>query len=138
MSNRVVVNAEIQWAQLEEKNKLSGKYQLDVCQLSEAAVDALEALDIKVKHKEDRGFFITCKSIHPIEARMADGTSLKGVSVGNGSQAKVIVEPYSWTSPTGMKGVSPSIVKNGLVITDLNVYAGGDEDEALPDLDTAL
>lgn len=138
MSNRVVVNAEVMWAQLEEKNRLSNKYQVELCQLSEKAVDALEAMDIKVKHKEDRGFFITCKSAYPIEAHMEDGTSLSGVSVGNGSKAKAVIDTYSWTSPTGMKGVSPSIVRNGLVITDLNVYDGGTDDEPLPSLDEAL
>jgi hypothetical protein len=138
MSNRVVVAAELNWCQLEEKNRLSNKYQFDVCQLSEKAVDALEALDINVKHKEDRGFFITCKSTYPIEARMEDGTSLAGVQIGNGTQAKVIVEPYNWTSPTGTKGTSPSLVRNGLVVTELEVYSGGDDDEALPDLDNAL
>jgi len=138
MSNRVVVNAELNWCQLEEKNKLSNKYQFDVCQLSEKAVDALEALDIKVKHKEDGGFYVTCKSTYPIEARMDDGTSLAGINVGNGTQAKVILETYSWTSPTGMKGVSPSLVRNGLVVTNLEVYDGSDDDEPLPSLDDAL
>lgn len=138
MSNKVVVKAELQWCQLNETNKLSGKYQFDACQLSEKAVEALEALDIKVKHKADRGFFITCKSTYPIEAHMADGTGLEGVNVGNGTQAKVVVEPYHWTSPTGMKGVSPSLVRNGLVITELEIYSGNDEDEPLPSLDDAL
>jgi hypothetical protein len=136
--NQVVVNAELQWAQLEERNKLSNKYQVELTHLSEKAVDALEAMDITVKHKEDRGFFITCKSAYPIEAHMEDGTSLNGVAVGNGSKAKVVLSTYSWTSPTGMKGVSPSIVRNGLVVTDLNVYSGTPDDEPLPNLDEAL
>lgn len=138
MSNRVVVNAELNWCQLDEKNSLSGKYQFDVCQLSEKAIEALEAVDIKVKHKEDRGFFVTCKSTFPIEARMEDGTLLTGINVGNGTKAKVVIEPYHWKSPTGMAGVSPSLVRNGLVISELEIYSGSDDDEPLPDLDAAL
>lgn len=138
MSNRVVVKSELQWAQLEEKNQLSGKYQVDVCQLSPAAVEALEALGIQAKYKEDRGQFVTCKSVFPIEAKMADGTSLKGVKIGNGTQATVVIEPYHWKSPTGKAGISPSICKNGLVVTELEIYDGGMDDEPLPSLDDAL
>jgi hypothetical protein len=122
------------WAQLEQPNDMSGKYQVDLCQLSDAAVENLEAQGITVRTHDDKGSFITCKSKYPIYARDTDGVDLRGIKIGNGSQAVAVVTPFEWKFK-GKSGISPSLDK--LVITDLEVYEEGDSYEA-PDFDEAL
>ncbi len=125
-----LANVDLYWAFLSETNNLSGKYQVDVCNLTEPQIDKLEAEGIKVKTKEDdRGYFITCKSTkYPINAYDKSGNEIK-VKVANQSKADVLVKPYSWTSPTGMKGTSAGIAK--LVVTDLIEY----RDEAIDSIE---
>jgi len=134
MSKAITIKAVVYWAQLEEKNDLSEKYQVDLGQLTDAAVEALESLGIDVKFDENlRGNYITCKSSRPIFAKDEDGASLKGIRVGNGSEAVGVVGTYEWKFK-GKPGLSPSL--NQLVITSLMEYTG---DDAGPiDLDEAL
>jgi len=116
-----LTNVDLYWAFLSETNNLSGKYQVDVCNLNEAQIDKLESEGIKVRTKEDdRGFFITCKSTkYPISAYDKNGDVIN-VKVANQSKADVLIKPYGWTSPTGAKGTSAGIAK--LVVTDLIEY----------------
>ena len=131
----VVVKGTAFWAQLQQVNQYSNKYQVDVSNLSKPAIEALQELGITVKNKgDDRGFFITCKSKFPIEAADKSGEDISGIKVGNGSGITAVISPYSWTSPQGKKGVSPNLKK--LVVTDLVVYEN-DEDSNF-DLDEAL
>jgi hypothetical protein len=129
----VKLKADVMWAQLDKVNEMSGKYQVNLCNLSDAAVLALEELGIAVAEKEGQGRFITCKSANPIKAFDADGDEIDGVKVGNGSKAKAVINPYEWKYKN-KKGVSPSLRK--LVITELIEYGGGnnanlDDDEVL-------
>lgn len=137
MSNEnTVVKGTAYWAQLDQINQYSGKYQVDVSNLSANAVEALQERGISVKNKgDDRGFFITCKSKFPIEAADKTGESLQGVKIGNGSGITAVISSYEWTSPQGRKGVSPNLKK--LVITDLKIYEKGGEDTNV-DLSAAL
>lgn len=123
----VKLKADIMWAQLDKVNELSGKYQVNLCNLSDAAVEALEAMGINVLEKEGQGKYITCKSANPMKAFDTDG-DLITEKIGNGSKAKAIITPYEWKYQK-KKGVSPSLKK--LVITDLVVYesAGADIDD---------
>lgn len=120
----VQIKAVVFWAQLDKVNDLSGKYQVDLCHLSDRAVAALEAEGVDVKFKDDRQSYITCKSTHPIRAVDVDGASLEGINIGNESQAVATVGFYSW-SFKGNKGVSPSL--NRFVITDLVSYEADDD-----------
>lgn len=131
--SKITIKATIAWAQLEEVNDMSGKFQVDLTQLSDGAVEALESAGISVNFKEDRGSYITCKSSRPIYAKGQDGESLRGIKIGNGSLGVGVITPYSWTFKK-KEGVSPSLEK--LVITDLEVYEADDGDA--PDLDEAL
>jgi hypothetical protein len=137
MSNEnTVVKGTAFWAQLDQINQYSGKYQVDISNLSAQAVEVLQERGINVKNKgDDRGFFVTCKSKFPIEAADTSGESLQGVKVGNGSGITAVISSYEWTSPQGRKGVSPNLKK--LVVTDLKIYEkGGDVGEV--DLSAAL
>lgn len=114
-------NVDLFWASLDETNRMSGKYQVDVCNLSDAQVARLEDEGINVRTKDDdRGYFITCKSAKfPIQAYDKDGNEIRS-KVANGSKADVLLKPFSWTAPTGKKGTSAGIAK--LIVTDLIEY----------------
>ena len=129
MSKPTVISAEIQWAYLDRRNDMSGKYQVDLTQLSDAAVDALEQNGITVHNKEGKGRYITCKSNNPIRAVNSAGDILEGNIVGNGSKATAVTNYYDYDNAFG-KGRSPSLMK--LVITDLEVY------ESVEDVDVDL
>lgn len=121
----VKVKAEVMWAFLNKPNEMSGKYQVDLCNLSDKAVDALEEMGIEVKTKEGKGKYITCKSQRPIAAYDDGGSLLEGDILGNGSKAAAVITPYAW-SFKGKKGVSPSLRK--MVVTELVAYSGGGAD----------
>lgn len=121
----VAIQSTVYWANLTSKNELSGKYQADLSQLSDAAAEALESNGITVRDKGDeRGRFITVKSNNPIKAYNTSGDEI-GELVGNESKCKAVIGAYDW-SFQGRKGRSASLLK--MVVTDLNVYdpaAGG-------------
>lgn len=128
----VKIKATIMWAQMNKVNEMSGKYQVNLCDLSDAAVEAIEAMGIEVKDKEGFGKYITCKSAKPMKAFDEDGDEINE-EIGNGSKAKAIITAYEWKYKN-KKGVSPSAKK--IVITDLVEYAGAggsfkDDDEVL-------
>lgn len=133
-TNRIKLKCDIYWAQLTKKNEMSNAYQVNLCNLSDAAVAALEDMGISVlenkEKKPEMGRYITCKSQKPIKAYDEDGQEIdEEVSIGNGSKAKAMVNGYEWTYKN-RKGVSPSLSK--LVVTDLIEYANndlGDDDE---------
>ena len=123
----VAIKAVAFWASLKETNKLSGKYQLDLSQLSDQAVELLQSMGLKVHDKGDeRGKYITAKSQSPIRCYDTDGDEIHEV-VGNGSKLKCVVGYYDWVSPMGKKGRSINLAK--MIVTDLVVYdksGGGD------------
>ena len=131
----VKIKADIMWAFLNKKNEMADRYTVDLCNLSDNAVKALEGLGITVNHKDGKGHFITCKSKNPIRAYDDGGSEIDSdVIVGNGSKCVGSVESYEWAYK-GKKGVSPSLRK--LVITELNQYEGGN-DVSADMLDEAL
>lgn len=131
----VKIKCDIFWAQHNKVNDMSGKYQINLCNLSDAAVEALEEMGISVQEGTDKkaemGRYVTCKSEKPIRVYDAEGDEINE-AIGNGSKGKALVSSYGWTYKN-KKGVSPSLRK--LVITDLVEYAGAsidaDDDEAL-------
>jgi hypothetical protein len=124
MSDKLKLKCDIYWAQLNRKNEMADAYTVDLCNLSDKAVAALEDMGISVQEnaekKPEQGKYITCKSQKPIKAFDTDGVDIVE-DIGNGSKAICMVGSYAWTYKN-KKGVSPSLVK--LVITDLVEYAG--------------
>lgn len=113
--------AEVQWAFFNKKSEMSGKYQVDLTNLSEGAVKALQDAGLEPRQREDKpekGWFITAKSNYEIKPIDNSGTEITD-AVGNGSRAIALIKPYEW-SWKNKKGVSPSLVK--IIITDLKVY----------------
>jgi len=125
-NKRIKLKANIYWAYLDKVNEMSGKYQVNLCNLSAAAVTVLEGMGISVmvgtENKESMGSYITCKSSNPIRAFDADGLPITE-NVGNDSKAIAMVGSYPWTYKN-KKGMSPSLGK--LVITDLVPYGEGE------------
>jgi hypothetical protein len=117
-------NVTLYWAALREPNQLSGKYQVDLCQLSPEQVATLEDAGINVRTKgDDRGYFVTAKSAnYEILPYLPDGTEFKGL-VANGTKADAKCEVYEWKHvPTKRSGFSIGIKIGGLQITDLIEY----------------
>jgi hypothetical protein len=122
----VKIEAEIQWAFFDRVNDMSGKFQCDLANLSDKAVQALEAIGLEPRKREDKpekGWFLTVKSNYAIQPYDKEGNEIKD-TVGNGSKAVALIKPYSWTWKN-KNGVSASLAK--IVITDLIKYdANGD------------
>jgi len=121
----IKLKAKLFWAQLNEPNEMSGKYQVDLANLSDAAVKELTALGINVNERADdefgRGKYITCKSTYPIKATDDNGLPIAtDIRIGNGSEAIAVVDAYDWKFK-GKSGKSPSLTT--LVVTDLIAYA---------------
>ena len=133
--DRVKIKADIMWAYLDRMNDMSNKYQVDLCNLSDAAVSALEGMGINVAQKEGKGYYVTCKSKNEIRAYGSDGDEIAGGTVGNGSKAIALIEPYSWTWKN-KEGVSASLKK--LVITDLVKYEADVEQVAIQEDDDEI
>ena len=83
MTDAVKIKAEIMWAYLDKVNDMSGKFQVDLCNLSDKAAEALQDIGLEVKFKDCKGKYITCKSTRPIYA-FDDGGSQIDAQVGNG------------------------------------------------------
>jgi len=123
---KLKIKCDIYWAQLNKMNEMSGAYQVNLCNLSDAAAEALEEMGLSVNQdsekKADMGKYITCKSKNkPMKAFDVDGDEITE-DIGNGSKAKALVGTYAWTYKN-KKGISPSLIK--LVVTDLVEYEGG-------------
>jgi len=125
MSDKLKLKATVYWAFLNRKNEMADAYTVDLCNLSDKAVAALEEMGISVQEnlekKPEQGKYITCKSQRPIKAFDTDNDEIVK-EIGNGSKAICMIGSYAWTYKN-KKGVSPSLAK--LVVTDLVAYAGG-------------
>ena len=121
MDQAVKIKATLFWCQHNKINELSGKYQMILGQLSDAAVEALEGLGISTMEKEEMGKYITCKSAKPMRIYDVDGDEINE-DIGNGSKAKAIITSYEWKYKN-KKGVSPSAKK--IVVTEHVEYSKG-------------
>lgn len=132
------VRATIAFPNLEREDSMAGKYTVQLANLSDAAVEKLEELGVKVSFKDgdkyERGNFITCKSKFPIIPKDTDGNSFEGMTerVGYGSIVRAAIKPIEW-SMGGRSGVSPRI--QFLVVDKL---VEPETTSSAPDLDDAL
>ena len=112
------LNGDLMWVYNTKINEMSKGYQVDICNLSEAAVKTLKEIGGKVLNKEnapEKGYFITAKSNRPIETVDASGTTITGI-VGNGSRGEVTVLAYPYDNKfgKGIKWVAVKITVNKL------------------------
>lgn len=115
------------WPFLAKKNDMSGKYQVDVCNLTEEHKEALRGIDLgeRIRTKNDeRNDFITCKSNFPPKVKNMARSEIDGEVVGNGTKANVKVQAYDAKSYEGtFAGVA------AILVVDLVEYNGGNDDD---------
>jgi len=127
MHKQIKIEADLMWAFLNERNGMSNKYQVDLCNLSPETIAELESIGVKVHNKEGKGYFVTAKSTnYPITTVDSNDKPIT-VKVGNGSRGVATCKPYDYAKP--YKGVGLGI--NHLRVTDLIVY------EAAPQTETS-
>ena len=134
----MIVRGTAKWASVFEPNVMSGKYQVDICNLDDKTIKELKkhGLDVKkgTDKKEDQGHYITAKAskyaprVLNNKREVMDGSDL----IGNGSTIKVSITPFKWNFQ-GKSGVSAAL--NSLMVVKLEEYGGGDYLEADPDDD---
>ena len=128
----LLIEADIMWAFLDTPNTMSGKYQVDLCNLSKNAVKALEDVGVEVRNKDGKGFFVTAKSkFYPITAVDQEGKTISA-KIGNGSRGIANLNTYDY-KVNNKPGVGVGLVKNMLVVTKLIEY----NPEGIQDLDLA-
>ena len=125
------LKATMMWSNLNHVNEMSGKYQVDLTNLSDKAVEELAKDGITAsessKAGDERGVYITCKSTYPILAYYEDGSEVpSNVMIGNGSLAVATIKPYEWNFK-GKTGVSPTLVR--LTVTKLIAYGSEEEED---------
>lgn len=126
LNKPIPVKVDLFWAFLNEPNKMSEKYQVDLCNLSKEAVKKLMDIGVDVKNDErkpDQGFYVTAKSkLYPILAVDPNGSKID-VKVANGSKGVAFIKPYEYTFK-GKKAMGVGVSK--IVIQDLVAYEKDD------------
>ena len=136
----MIVRGTAMWANVFDKNTLSDKYQIDICNLDKDTVKELEKAGMNVKkgdgEKADKGNFITAKSTFPPKV-MDKGKRRwdEDTKIGNGSAVKCSIDLFEW-SMNGKNGVSAGI--KAVMVTNLIEYEGDDELEAEEDVEDDL
>ena len=123
----IKIAAEFQWANTAKVNDMSGKYQIDCCNLSQDAVKAIEGAGGAVRSRDDKpekGYFITAKSNYEIPVVDTSGNEIKE-PIGNGSKGHVVIQPYPW-SFRGKSGVGLGAAK--VVVTTMVHYEDGSDE----------
>jgi len=136
--SNVKVAATVNFPSLTRPDQMSGKYSVQLGNLSSRAVEALEELGAGVKFKDDsynRGHFIECKSKFPIDNSKFNtvlddaGLPMDPDLIGPGSKVEVLLKPYDW-SMGGKSGVGFRIIK--LVVKELAaVEAASEADDSM-------
>ena len=139
-NNMVKIAATVAFPSLTRTDQMSGKYSIQLANLSDAAAEKLEELGMNVKFKDDsygRGRFIECKSKFPIDnskfQTVVDdqGLALDPDLVGPGSKVEALLKTYEWKMG-GNTGTSAYVTK--LVVKELakaEALSYNDEMEAL-------
>lgn len=139
-NNMVKIAATVAFPSLTRTDQMSGKYSIQLANLSDAAAEKLEELGMNVKFKDDsygRGRFIECKSKFPIDnskfQTVVDdqGLPVDPDLVGPGSKVEALLKTYSY-NVGGRAGVSAYVTK--LVVKELakaEALATNDDLEAL-------
>ena len=139
----MLVRGTSMWAKVFEgyPNALSGKYQVDICNLDKNTVAELNNVGVNVKSDPEKGDFVTAKGV--FAPKVFDASKQiwdVKKAIGNGSTIKVSAKPYDWTFK-GKSGVGLGL--NQLMVVKLVEYSldelepeegeGGFEDIELDD-----
>jgi hypothetical protein len=103
-TNTAIIEATLYWPNLDRPNDMSGKYQVDLGNLDDAALKILKGLGIEPRDGSpkkdtdpDKGQFVTAKSNYAIKVVFKNGVEQVDPSlIGNGTVAKVKVNSFDW------------------------------------------
>ena len=116
-----VIQGKAYWAKLSTPDKMSEKYQIDVCNLSDETLDNLKKHGVVPKNKDDeRGEFITARSKFDVPVINRDKEGMNGTLIGNGSDVKVKVSFNKDHQMVSQYGTSMYI--NKVMVTNLVAY----------------
>lgn len=123
------VKCDIYWANLNRENEMSGKFQVDLSNLSGPAVAKLSELGVKIRTKNDeRGNFVTSKSLYPIKATDKDGLALDpAILVGNGSKGVAAIRVVAGDNSFGHQIM---VETQKLQVNELIEYSSDGEEAA--------
>lgn len=113
-TRQVVIEGVLEWAHLAKPNEMSGKFQVDVCQLDKSAIKELKAAGLEVqdgakKGKEGKGFYVTPKATRPVTIVDSMKNSLDCAdAIGNGTKAKVAIRAFDYNYK-GKSGVGAGL-----------------------------
>ena len=134
---QVQITGKLKWANLAKTNDMSGKFQVDVTELSAADVKALKSIGIVARDGKDKekpdpeaGMYITPKAgrmVTVVDSKL-NPLSLSDIeSIGNGTLAQVSVRAYDYTYK-GKSGVGAGL--QGVKIKEMVEYSGASMFEA--------
>lgn len=116
-------------------NAANDKYKLEVCNISQKAVDAVaKEFGIKVKSDDKKGLNFSCKSKYPFQFFDDVGNPIDASKIGNGSKAVVDVTgsyPHKFEKMYGKGPVADSRVKVTELVAYESAATSGDNEEAL-------
>ena len=130
---RVIVKGVAQWANLFEPNRLSQKYQIDICQLDKTSIKKLKDKGLEIRegtgNKKNKGSFIVAKTKNlPNVTDAAKNAWPSTLRIGNGSKIKCSVSPFNYNNEFGA-GVGVAL--NSVMVIDFkeaNMDGDGDLD----------
>lgn len=132
MAKTFKLNAELFWTKdmveygMYQKDQPKPKYVANFYNLDAASVATLKEAGIKVQHNDEKGHYVSAKSIKAFTPVDKEGKQVPPLTIGNGSKCVVVGEAYEWEF--GRKsGVSLSAKK--IVVTDLIAYEAKEEQE---------
>ncbi len=128
MYQSMVIKGTAQWVDVHKPNDLSGRFQVDICQLDKATVKKLEDVGVNVNKGENgkayKGFFIVAKTKRrPKVMDAAKNIWPSNLKIGNGSIVKCSITPYDWNFKKKV-GIGASL--NSLMVID---FKAADMDE---------
>ena len=116
-----VIQGKAYWAKLSTPDKMSEKYQIDVCNLSDDTLDNLKKHGVVPKNKDDeRGEFITARSKFDVPVINRDKEGMNGTLIGMGSDVKVKISFNKDHQMVSQYGTSMYI--NKVMVTNLVAY----------------
>ena len=133
MAMKKFTDVQLFWASVHTPNDMSGKYQVNLSNLTPAQIESLEDEGCSVRTKDNQpemGTFITAKSSYPIKVVDTKGNLINDL-VGNGSVADVLFTTYSGKNKFGSyAGIS---VKK-IILKELVSYSEEETDEEVDEI----
>lgn len=132
MAKTFKLNAELFWTKdmveygMFQKDQPKPKYVANFYNLDDSSIETLKEAGIKVQHNDDKGHYVSAKSIKAFMPVDMKGKPVPPLTIGNGSKCVVVGEAYAWEFGK-KKGVSLSAKK--IIVTELIEYAAQEEEE---------